>query len=126
MTPATPATRFTMPKALLHLEGLALFGSAIALYASTGGSIWLFVGLLLAPDLAMIGYLRDVRTGALLYNLVHTTLLPTALALSALAAGWTPGLQLALIWAAHIGMDRTVGYGLKYATQFKDTHLNRV
>jgi hypothetical protein len=33
---------------------------------------------------------------------------------------------VALIWFAHIGMDRTVGYGLKYPTSFKDTHLQRV
>jgi hypothetical protein len=33
---------------------------------------------------------------------------------------------VALIWFAHISMDRTVGYGLKYPTSFKDTHLERV
>jgi Domain of unknown function (DUF4260) len=35
-------------------------------------------------------------------------------------------MAVALIWFAHIGMDRTVGYGLKYPTSFKDTHLQRV
>jgi hypothetical protein len=34
--------------------------------------------------------------------------------------------QLALIWLAHIGADRALGYGLKYPTAFKDTHLQRV
>jgi hypothetical protein len=29
-----------------------------------------------------------------------------------------------LIWTAHIGFDRMLGYGLKYPTRFKDTHLN--
>jgi hypothetical protein len=35
-------------------------------------------------------------------------------------------LQVRLIWLAHIGLDRAVGYGLKYPTAFKETHLQRV
>ena len=35
-------------------------------------------------------------------------------------------LKLALIWLTHIGVDRAVGYGLKYPSGFKDTHLQRV
>jgi hypothetical protein len=34
--------------------------------------------------------------------------------------------QIALIWFAHIGTDRFLGYGLEYPTRFKDTHLQRV
>jgi hypothetical protein len=33
---------------------------------------------------------------------------------------------MALIWLAHIGMDRMLGYGLKYSGGFKDTHLGRL
>ena len=33
---------------------------------------------------------------------------------------------VALVWFAHIGMDRALGYGLKYDTDFKDTHLGRI
>jgi hypothetical protein len=32
----------------------------------------------------------------------------------------------ALIWLAHIGMDRSLGYGLKLPTAFQDTHLGRI
>ena len=28
------------------------------------------------------------------------------------------------IWFVHLGADRALGYGLKYATGFGDTHLN--
>ncbi len=35
-------------------------------------------------------------------------------------------LALSITWVAHIGMDRTLGYGLKYQTNFKDTHLQKV
>jgi hypothetical protein len=33
-------------------------------------------------------------------------------------------IPLALIWFAHIGFDRLLGFGLKYPTRFKDTHLD--
>jgi hypothetical protein len=118
--------KFSMPRILLSLEGLTLFIGSIVLYAYYGGTWWLFLLLLLSPDLAMLGYLLNTRIGAMSYNLIHTTVLPLSLAIASLLLGWTLGLQLALIWFAHIGMDRTVGYGLKYSTNFKETHLNRV
>ena len=82
--------------------------------------------LLLVPDVSMIGYLHNTRTGALTYNLVHTYALPVLLIVVCTATGTTLLLQLGLIWLAHIGMDRSVGYGLKYPNAFKDTHLGRV
>ncbi len=124
--PADRSTPISLAKVLLHLEGLALFGVAVAVYAQQGFSWWMFALLLLAPDLAMLGYLISVPTGSVVYNLLHTYALPLALAAIGYGAGWLLGLQLALIWLAHIGMDRSVGYGLKYPTHFKDTHLARV
>ena len=117
---------YSMPRIILALEGLALFIGSIALYAYYGGNGWLFVLLLLVPDAAMLGYLVNTRVGAISYNLIHTSSLPMILGISSLLLGWTLGLHLALIWLAHIGMDRTVGYGLKYSSEFKATHLNRV
>ena len=35
-------------------------------------------------------------------------------------------MAIGMIWAAHIFFDRMLGYGLKYPTRFKDTHLQRV
>ena len=118
--------KMSMPRILLSLEGLALFIGSIVLYAYTGGSWWLFLLLLLSPDLAMVGYMLNTRLGAMSYNAIHTTVFPLVLAIASLLLSWTLGLHLALIWLAHIGMDRTVGYGLKYSTAFKETHLNRV
>ncbi len=57
---------------------------------------------------------------------MHTYALPLALAALGVLAGWDTAVQLALVWGAHIGMDRMLGYGLKYRTGFKDTHLQRV
>jgi hypothetical protein len=126
MTNSEIQPKLSMPRILLSLEGLALFIGSIVLYAYYGGAWWLFLLLLLSPDLAMLGYLLNTRIGAMSYNAIHTTVLPLSLAIASLLLGWTLGLQLALIWLAHIGMDRTVGYGLKYSTAFKETHLNRV
>jgi hypothetical protein len=82
--------------------------------------------LLLAPDLGMLGYLAGNRAGAVTYDLLHTTVLPIALALYGFLGDHTGPLSLGLIWLAHIGVDRLLGYGLKYSSGFKDTHLGRV
>jgi len=114
------------PALLLRLEGLAAFAGALAAYAYLGGAWTLFAALLLAPDLAMLGYLGGPRIGAAAYNLSHAYFTPLALAAAGLAFGAPTALSLALIWIAHIGMDRALGYGLKYASGFSDTHLGRI
>lgn len=119
-------TTATQPAILLRAEGLAVFAGAIAFYADQGGSWWLFALLLLSFDVSMIGYLANPQLGSVTYNLVHSYALPIALLVGALLGGWTFGIHFALIWLAHIGMDRTVGYGLKYSHAFKATHLERV
>ena len=118
--------RVTMPAVILRLEGLALVVGALAAYSYLSYSWWTFALLLLAPDLGALGYLYSKRVGALAYNLVHTESLPLLLGVASLVLDQPLGLQLALIWAALIGVDRAVGYGLKYPTDFKDTHLQRV
>jgi hypothetical protein len=57
---------------------------------------------------------------------VHNLVFPIALGTAGLLADPGSAVAVALIWAAHIGVDRLVGYGLKYPTAFKDTHLQRV
>lgn len=110
----------------MRLEGGALFVSAILVYRSLGASWILFAVLCLWPDLAMLGYLVNVKLGAALYNLVHTEVFPLALAVASYQFTDQRLLHFALIWLVHIGWDRMLGYGLKYPTFFKDTHLQRV
>ena len=125
-TPTHAQHRLSMPGLLLRVESLAVLAGALILYAYQGYG-WLTLALLLlAPDLAIAVYALDKRAGAIAYNLVHTYTLPLLLALLSFIFGSGLGLQLALIWLAHIGMDRTVGYGLKYLAGFKETHLSRV
>jgi hypothetical protein len=109
-----------------RVEGGALFGACLVAFLNLHASwIW-FVGLLLFVDLSLLGYLVGNRVGAHVYNLGHSLTLPALLAIVGLATGAKVPLGLALIWAAHIGMDRALGYGLKSTDGFKHTHLGTI
>ena len=112
-------------RGMLRFEGLMLFTAALFLYAQTGASWAFFFALFLAPDLSFIAYVFGPRLGALAYNAMHTTVGPIALTLASQLHPATaiPLLPIALIWFAHVGFDRALGYGLKYASGFSDTHL---
>jgi hypothetical protein len=112
--------------ALLRLEHAAMALAALVAYQLTGASWWLFAALILVPDLSMLGYLAGPRMGALCYNAVHSWIAPVVLWLVALAGGWPPLTHLALILAAHIAIDRMLGYGLKRTSGFQDTHLGTI
>jgi hypothetical protein len=114
----------TKPVALtLRLEGGVALVLAAWAYQSLGANWWLFAALFLVPDIFMLGYLRGNRIGAAVYNVGHTYLVPAALALVGVAFGTNMLLPVAIIWAAHIGFDRLMGYGLKSPAGFKVTHL---
>ena len=113
-------------KILLRLEGLTLFAAMLVLYATWGGSWWIFAILFLAPDLSFAAYLIDPKTGALVYNAAHSYMAPVALLTLGFALGEPLILSIAMIWLAHIGIDRALGYGLKYAAGFGFTHLGRI
>ncbi len=106
-----------VPRLLLRLEGAAVFCGAVFFYWRLDGSWLWFVALVLAPDLAFLAYLISPRLGAIAYNAVHTTLCPLALLALAAWRGWPGGEGIALIWLAHVGLDRAL---------FGDTHLGRL
>jgi hypothetical protein len=114
------------PRRWLRIEGAALVAGSLIAYSTTGQAWWLVPLTLLLPDLTMIGYLGGARVGSYLYNLGHSTPLPAA----TVAIGWWQDkslvLALGLIWLAHIGVDRLIGYGLKYDDHFQHTHLGRL
>ncbi|MDR3725436.1 MAG: DUF4260 domain-containing protein [Terracidiphilus sp.] len=111
---------------LLRLEGLAVAAITAVLYARTGASWWLFAALWLAPDLSMLGYFTGPNWGARIYNAIHSYLTPATLAVCALLLHAPAQLPFALIWINHIGVDRLLGYGLKYPMGFEWTHLSRL
>jgi hypothetical protein len=111
----------TKPAILLHLESVAIFLLSIFFYRHIHAS-WLLFGLLfLSPDLFLLGYLAHARVGAALYNFAHTLSTPSLLLAVGFLTGWSELPPFVLIWTAHIGFDRLLGYGLKYPTHFKDT-----
>ena len=113
-------------RTLLRLEGLAVLAAAVFLYWHAGFRWGEFAVLFLAPDLSFIAYLFGPRVGATAYNAAHTYVGPVLLGALGLVAETELLVQIALIWITHIGVDRALGYGLKYPTAFKDTHLQRV
>jgi hypothetical protein len=113
-----------LPLRILRSEGLVLLAAALAAYFTGLDEPWWLAPLLLfAPDLFMAGYAKSRRAGAQLYNFAHSYPAPAVLGGLALVAENPFWQGVALVWFAHIGMDRALGYGLKYETDFKDTHL---
>jgi hypothetical protein len=119
------SVRRDLPVLFLRVEGAVLLALAIFLYSRLDVSWWWFL-LVLVPDVGMAGYVGGSTVGAWVYNGFHTYLPPGVLAVAGVLGGSTPMKAAALIWFAHIGMDRMFGYGLKHTTGFHDTHLGRI
>jgi Domain of unknown function (DUF4260) len=110
----------------LRFEGAAIVAASLVFYRYEHASWVLFAVLFLAPDLAMLGYLAGSRVGAAAYNFVHNYVLPLVLLMAVVLTGRPTAAAYALIWTAHIGFDRMLGYGLKYPSSFGETHLGRL
>jgi Domain of unknown function (DUF4260) len=115
-----------VPRIILRAEGAAVCLLAVLLYWRLGASWWLFAILFLTPDVSFLGYLGGPRAGAIAYNAAHTLAAPLLLAAAGLLLPAAQVIPLSLIWTAHIGFDRMLGYGLKYATGFGLIHLGRI
>jgi Domain of unknown function (DUF4260) len=113
-----------IPTYVLRGEGLLVLVAATCAYSLTAISWWMFAMLFLVPDMFMLGYLRNNKIGSIIYNIGHTYILPGGLLLAAQLSAQPMLMALSLIWIAHIGFDRVLGYGLKYANGFKSTHLS--
>jgi uncharacterized protein DUF4260 len=108
----------------LRLEGLVVSLLATYLYAHRGGSWLIYAALFFVPDFSFAGYLAGPRIGAVIYNVAHSYIGPAMLAAALLNTGQAA--TVPLVWAAHIGFDRVMGYGLKYPSSFGATHLGRI
>jgi hypothetical protein len=111
------------PKVWLRVEGLTLLVATIIVFSSQGQKWWLYPALLLVPDIFMIGYLANTKLGAFLYNVGHSYMAPAIVIFIAWKADNNLALAVGVIWLGHIGWDRFFGYGLKYDSDFKHTHL---
>jgi hypothetical protein len=125
--PTAQATVTGIPLRILRSEGLVLFAVALAaFFTALDEPFWLVPLLLFAPDLLMVGYARSTRTGAALYNVAHSYPAPALLGAVAVGTSTHVWEAAALVWFAHIGMDRALGYGLKYDDSFAHTHLGQI
>ncbi|KAA0747431.1 DUF4260 family protein [Bacillus sp. AY1-10] len=116
-----------MNKVLLQTEGLIVLVTTIYLYSYFGLNWWVFLALILAPDIGVLGYTINQKIGASVYNFFHTYVVSIAVLAIGLYTNQDLILALGIVWTAHIAMDRTIGYGLKYTKAgFKTTHLTRV
>jgi hypothetical protein len=106
----------------LRIEGIVALVTALAAYQALSGNWWVFAALILVPDLSMVGFAAGPSRGARIYNLAHTYTAPALLGALAYLIGAAWLLPVAIIWVAHIGADRALGYGLKYDA-FGQTHL---
>ena len=113
-------------RTMLRLEGLTLFTGMTLLYAVWGGSWWVYAFLFLVPDLTFAAYLAGPRVGAFVYNSAHSYMAPMSLMTTGFGLDSPLTLSIALIWLAHIGIDRALGYGLKYQAGLTFTHLGRI
>jgi len=113
-------------RTLLRIEGLTLFVGMTLLYGVWGGSWWIYAILFFVPDLSFLGYLAGPRVGALAYNAMHTYMPSLILAVFGFALALPLTLSIAMIWMAHIGIDRALRFGRKYDAGSGFTHLGRI
>ncbi len=111
---------------VLQVEAACVLVTATYAYFAVLHASWgLFLILFLVPDLSLLAYARNPRgpRKALLYNLAHSYVLPFCLLAIGLSTRYVQAAPVALIWFAHIGLDRALGYGLKFGQAFQPTHI---
>ncbi|HFJ9426826.1 DUF4260 domain-containing protein [Bacillus cereus] len=115
-----------MQKRIVHFEGMVVFLATIYMYSIYEFNWIIFFVFLLAPDLSMLAYGINNHVGAKIYNVCHTYIISILIVLIGVYFKIDTVIMIGLIWTAHIGMDRMFGYGWKYETDFKDTHIQRL
>ncbi|MDW8570038.1 DUF4260 domain-containing protein [Staphylococcus shinii] len=110
----------------IKLENIFVFLVTMIVYLMFGFSIWMFLLFLLVPDIFMVGYMINKEIGSKVYNVGHTYIVPILFVLLYLIFNEGLLLQIALVWLAHISMDRSFGFGLKYASDFNETTIQKI
>lgn len=112
-------------KAILKLEEVAMMAIGIYFLSMYNSElpVWLWVILFFAPDISMLGYLINTKIGATCYNIFHHKGIAIALAITGYYLRYDLITATGILLFAHASFDRIMGYGLKYADSFKNTHL---
>ena len=115
-------------KIILRCEEAAM--AIIAIYFlsfyNLGLPVWLWIILFFAPDIGMLGYLISTKAGAFTYNILHHK--AVAILIFAIGYGVHSNVcsAIGILLFAHSSFDRMLGYGLKYADSFENTHLGKI
>ena len=111
-----------------QIEGALLFAVGLLILWMFGLTIpiWVAVLVFFAPDLTFAGYLLGPKAGAFAYNLVHTYAFGALIFVAGFFIPNDTVMVIGLLWFAHSGFDRMLGYGLKETSGFKDTHLKQL
>jgi hypothetical protein len=113
-------------RTVLRLEALCVLIATLVAYRASGAGWGMFALCFLLPDLSLFAYLSNARVGALVYNAAHSYIGPVGCLVASMLLPVPMLTTVGLIWAAHLGFDRTLGYGLKYTAGFGFTHLGRI
>jgi hypothetical protein len=104
--------------ALLAIYFLTLYNLGI--------SWWGWILLFFLPDIGMLGYFVNNKIGAICYNILHHKGLAIIIAMTGFFFHRDVFVATGLLLFAHSSFDRMLGYGLKYFSNFKDTHLGKL
>ena len=118
--------KFSLPNIFLRIEGLVLLILSSIMFFNQNGIWIIYLALIFLPDIGMSGYFVNTKIGAVVYNLFHTTAIPATLLVIFFLTQQYSLLIFGFVWLAHIGIDRLMGYGLKYTDEFKHTHMQEV
>ena len=113
-------------KAVLRFEGLSILLLTLYLYHSFNYSWVTFGVFFLLPDVSFAGYLLGKKIGAISYNIAHSFIGACIVLFLGMSLSFEFFNVAGLIWLAHIGFDRALGYGLKYSEGFGYTHLGKI
>lgn len=113
-------------KITLKIEELAQLALGIFLFSQLSYDWWVFLALILVPDIGMIGYLFNSKIGAIAYNLFHNKAIAILFILFGILFKGEIYTLVGIIMFSHAAMDRFFGYGLKYPDSFNNTHLGKI
>ncbi len=113
-------------KKILQLEELILLMASIYGFYLLNVEWWFYFLLVLGPDISMLGYLAGNKPGAIVYNIFHHKGIAVRIFLVGIIAQIWSMEVVGILLFGHSSMDRMFGYGLKYFTSFKQTHLGEI
>ena len=113
-------------KRIIQLEELAQMALGILGLSMLAPefSWWVWILLFLSPDISFIAYIAGMKAGTVVYNIFHHRGIAIATAAAGLWMNSDLMMLAGIILYTHACFDRMLGYGLKFPTGFKHTHLD--